>query len=115
MDSIRDIIVLIVKEPELVLPETGSDVSDRPRDDNEEQELQQLRPLWSIYTHKNGVTTKILSCTDEKIWSNESGKTIATVLRWESENNIKLYIADGIDTHGLMSVQINKTYDSTTF
>lgn len=88
MDSIRDITVLIVKEG-----------------DTE----------WSIYTYRNGKTTKVLTCNDTPIWEGDIKKSIATVLRWESENNIKLYIADGIDTHGLMSVQINKTYTSTAF
>lgn len=89
MDSIRNVVVLIAQE-----------------NDN---------GAWSIYRYKQGednAFVKIYTCTDKPICSTE-GKQLSTVLRWESENNIKLYIANGSDY--LMSLQVDDIYGEQPF
>ena len=70
MDSIRDVVVLIVQENN--------------------------SSSWSIYRYKQGddAFVNVYTCTDKPICDTE-GKQLSTVLRWESENNIKLYITHG--------------------
>lgn len=89
-DSIRDIIVFVVKE---------------------------ASKRWSVYTYnpKNDVGNdnphKVLTIKDEAIWKSENDiKPITTVLRWESDNNKKLYIADNTGNHGILVVDLSKTY-----
>lgn len=87
MDSIRNVVVLIV------------------------QEIVQENEQWSVYRYKQGeddAFVKVYTCTDKPICS-AKGKQLSTVLRWESENNIKLYIANGNDP--IISLQVNKTYE----
>lgn len=56
-------------------------------------------PIWKTYeVEENGET---------RIEGEPELKTLSTVLRWESEKNVKLYIADGI--HELISININDT------
>lgn len=94
-DSMRDIIVFVTK------------------DGNE---------TWSVYTYNPQDTVsdenphKVLTIEDQAIWkSNDDLKPITTVLRWESDNNKKLYIADNTGTHGILVVDLSKTYTSTNF
>ena len=67
----------------------------------------------SIYDYDtNGITT-IAGPFNEPIWPNDidfsnvtTKKVLSTTLAWEADDNIKLYIADGI--HQLMSIKIQK-------
>ena len=88
MDSIRDIVVFVIKE------------------DSE---------VWSVRTYNTNTRENhfVLRCQNHPIWENENVKELSTVLRWESEDNVKLYIANGKDP--LLQMQINKTYGDTSF
>ena len=67
----------------------------------------------SVYDYDtNGITT-IAGPFDKPIWPNDidfsnvtTKKVLSTTLAWEADDNIKLYIADGI--HQLMSIKIQK-------
>lgn len=71
---------------------------------------------WRIVKWQKGSTNfvNVFGPSEERIWELDSGdkpvfKKLSTVLRWESDKNIKLYIADGI--HEIMSINVyNKTY-----
>lgn len=66
---------------------------------------------WSIYLidfKKNELHFLFGPC-DEAIWEeDQTGKNISTVLRWESEDNIHLYIADGI--HNILDIPFKKDF-----
>lgn len=74
---------------------------------------------WTIYKYDKNTNTKteVFGPCSEPLWEtkdsngnnilfnpDEFKKTINTVLRWESDKNVKLYIADGI--HELMAINI---------
>ncbi len=67
---------------------------------------------WNIYRYDKDSSSQELifgRCTDELLWDDDHPyyeHHIRTVLRWESNKNIKLYIADGI--HEVLSVNIAK-------
>lgn len=71
---------------------------------------------WRIVKWEKGNTsfTNVFGPCSEKIWNGNSPtlKTLSTVLRWESDKNVKLYIADGI--HELMAININGTVNDGT-
>lgn len=46
----------------------------------------------------------------EQIWNEDSDPHISGVLRWESENNIKLYFADDTKKHAVTSINIDKSH-----
>jgi len=75
MDSIRDLIVFITCD--------GDD--------------------WTVYRYWKSNLVELYKCTDHRLCGTD-GKQLSTVLRWESEENIKLYIANGIDP--LISLQL---------
>lgn len=67
---------------------------------------------WCIVTFKESDGVPVIKqktkWLNEKIWPDDwdgKTKTISTVVRWEADDNIKLYIADGI--HGLMMINIS--------
>lgn len=69
---------------------------------------------WSIYKIDFDVNEGYLlfgPCV-EPIWTTnwENEKQISTVTRWESDTNVKLYIADRTEQHQLMSIQIHDNY-----
>lgn len=75
---------------------------------------------WSIYRlefNENTNTASAFAVAEhitERIWPEDwDGKTkpLSLVTRWEADNNIKLYIADGI--HSLMPINIAQHYDGT--
>jgi hypothetical protein len=60
--------------------------------------------------------TKIFGPCGEQIWPDGwdgKSKVISTVLRWESDKNIKLYIADG--RHNIMCVNVMDEYGTAAF
>ena len=66
---------------------------------------------WRIVKWQKGSTDfkNVFGPSKEKIWEEDSSdkpvfKKLSTVLRWESDKNIKLYIADGI--HEIMSINV---------
>ena len=71
---------------------------------------------WRIVKWQKGSTDfiNVFGPSEEIIWEVDSDdkpifKKLSTVLRWESDKNIKLYIADGI--HEIMSINVyNNTY-----
>ena len=75
---------------------------------------------WSIYRidvnageGQDNVTT-IAGPFEEQIWPDDRDgetKPLSLVTRWEADDNIKLYIADGI--HSLMPINIAQHYDGT--
>ena len=63
---------------------------------------------WSIHVSKDkGDHWKTIfgPCTEE-IWDQTGKIALSGVIRWESDNNIKLYIADNTGTHGIIPIQI---------
>ena len=96
-----------------------------------EKEAVNKKDTWRIVKWQKGSTDfiNVFGPSEERIWEVETQvierevggatttetiyipifKKLSTVLRWESDKNIKLYIADGI--HEIMSINIyNKTY-----
>ena len=66
---------------------------------------------WSIYLidFKENKLHLLFGPCIEPIWEeDQTGKNISTVLRWESEDNIHLYIADGI--HNILDVQFKEDF-----
>lgn len=67
----------------------------------------------NIYDYEKNKLYLVAGPFDEPIWeagvnlSNITKKILSTTLIWESDDNIKLYIADGI--HDLMCIKLNKT------
>lgn len=73
---------------------------------------------WSIYRIEYDESNNTANCTvvaeniNERIWPegwNGETKPLSLVTRWEADDNVKLYIADGI--HPLMSINIMQQYD----
>lgn len=97
-NSIRNLAVFITEEREWVMGE------------NNQTELHSLG--WHIYTYNFDTEElkHIFGPCQTPIVDDYNSKHISTVLRWESDSNIKLYIADGI--HELMSLSINEEVDS---
>lgn len=69
---------------------------------------------WSVYVNNNkGIEddthhwTMIFGPCSEHIWNNGEEPAICGVLRWESDNNIKLYITDNTGNHSVISIQIS--------
>ena len=96
LSNIRDICVLVVKN----------------------------KNTWRIDKFNVGQTNRTTIFKDEsgqnRLWTDteeepydSNKKYISTVLRWESENNVKLYIADGI--HELMSINIMNDYSGQAY
>lgn len=100
LDAIRDMIVFVVK--------SNDNLS------------------WKVYKYKPNIDdlqqalTEVLNIQviddEDKIWKTENDvKPITTILRWESDNNIKLYIADNTGNHGILVVDLTNTYESSHF
>ena len=47
---------------------------------------------------------------EEPLWNEDEEPAICGVTRWESDNNIKLYIADNTGKHGIIPIQIAKPW-----
>jgi len=65
---------------------------------------------WSIWKFKDGGTaspTRIFGPCSTKIWKTGCYPNLSTVLNYESESNIKYYIADGI--HQIMVLNVADT------
>lgn len=80
---------------------------------------------WSVYKSVDGKTpVLIFGPCEEKLWYDDIESvpsiddirnSITTVLRWEAEKNIKLYIADSTGKHPIMVLNVAEPYDSGNF
>jgi hypothetical protein len=88
---------------------------------------------WSVYKIENDTTYLMFGPSLEKIWNvilngendittlNDIRKSITTVMRYESPENIKLYIADSTGKHSIMCLNVsgeggdNSRYHGKTF
>ena len=81
---------------------------------------------WSVYKIENDTTCLMFGPSPEKIWNdnttlNDIRKSITTVMRYESPENIKLYIADSTGKHSIMCLNVsgeggdNSRYHGKTF
>jgi hypothetical protein len=63
---------------------------------------------WSVYvSNDKGVNfRRIVGPCAEHLWNDNEEPAICGVLRWESDNNIKLYIADDTGNHSIIPIQI---------
>ena len=93
-DTIRDVIVLITKK--------GN--------------------TWSVYkinvNNLEGNAELIFGPCEETIWPDDwdgKEKVLTTVLRWEADKNIKLYIADATGKHSIMVLNIANKYNTGDF
>ena len=93
-DAIRDVIVLITKK--------GN--------------------TWSVYkinvNNLEGNAELIFGPCEETIWPDDwdnKEKVLTTVLRWEADKNIKLYIADATGKHPIMVLNIANKYETGDF
>lgn len=70
---------------------------------------------WSIYVSDDkGVSfTPIFGPCSEPLWNDGEEPAICGVLRWESDNNIKLYITDNTGNHSIIPIQIAKPWPQT--
>lgn len=75
------------------------------------------KDAWWVYKFHNPLQKeepiKVFGPCYEPIWVDEDKKDITTVLRYESDKNIKLYIADSTGLHSLMSLNIADEYKET--
>ena len=63
---------------------------------------------WSVHVSNNkgsDFTTIFGPCT-EALWNENEEPAICGILRWESDNNIKLYITDDTGNHSIIPIQI---------
>jgi hypothetical protein len=82
---------------------------------------------WGVYKIENDTTYLMFGPSLEKIWGddittlNDIRKSITTVMRYESPENIKLYIADSTGKHSIMCLNVsgeggdNSRYHGKTF
>lgn len=73
---------------------------------------------WRVYKRiGNDESQLVFGPCEEKIWDDDkpNEKSITTVMRYESPNNIKLYIADGTGKHSIMVLNISKEYGDSNF
>lgn len=77
---------------------------------------------WSVYKLTlNGLKAEaelVFGPCNEKIWPdnwNGDEKVLTTVLRWEADKNIKLYIADATGRHPIMVLNITNKYKTGDF
>lgn len=93
INSIRDCIVVICAHTTIV--------------DNKE------KPCWSLYVsdNKGESWTLIFGPCTELLWDSLDTVAISGVMRYESENNIKLYLADGI--HCIIPIWVDSSHRST--
>lgn len=88
---------------------------------------------WRVYKIENDTTYLMFGPSPEKIWNvilngkndittlNDIRKSITTVMRYESPENIKLYIADSTGKHSIMCLNVsgeggdNSRYHNKTF
>lgn len=81
---------------------------------------------WSVYKIENDTACLMFGPSQEKIWNdnttlNDIRKSITTVMRYESPENIKLYIADSTGKHSIMCLNVsgeggdNSRYHGKTF
>lgn len=63
---------------------------------------------WSVYVSKDKGSnwTKIFGPCSEPIWKEDGTVAISGVTRWESDKNIKLYIADNTCKHSIIPIQL---------
>lgn len=63
---------------------------------------------WSVHvSNDKGFTfTTIFGPCTETLWNEDEEPAICGILRWESDNNIKLYIADNTGKHSIIPIQI---------
>ena len=68
--------------------------------------INEINATWCIYRFNNddGVATRVFGPCMEPLWNQDGNYKLSTVTRWESDQNVKLYIADGV--HGLMTFNI---------
>lgn len=73
-----------------------------------------ISPTWSIYVNKDYGTNDfesgfrcIFGPCETPIWKDITNIALSTETRWESDNNIKLYIADNTSEHGIISINID--------
>lgn len=80
---------------------------------------------WSVYKSIDGNDpVLIFGPCEEKLWYDDIESvpsiddirnSITTVLRWEAEKNIKLYIADSTGKHAIMVLNVANPYNSGNF
>jgi hypothetical protein len=72
---------------------------------------------WSVHVSNDkgfNFTTIFGPCT-ETLWNENEEPAICGILRWESDNNIKLYITDNTGKHSIIPIQIAEDkWPSTT-
>lgn len=68
----------------------------------------EVNATWCIYRFNNndGIATRVFGPCIEPLWNQDGNYKLSMVTRWESDQNVKLYIADGV--HSLMIVNIMK-------
>lgn len=65
---------------------------------------------WSVVRLDGDESTVVFGPCSESIWTNDN-KSITTVMRYESPNNIKLYIADSTGKHSIMVLNVAEGYE----
>ena len=90
INSIRDYVVVICAHTTIV--------------DNKE------KPCWSLYVsdNKGEDWTLVFGPCIDTLWDSLDTVSISGVMRFESENNIKLYLADGI--HVIIPIWVDKSH-----
>lgn len=70
---------------------------------------------WSVHVSNNKGNNfyTIFGPCSETLWNQNEEPAICGILRWESDNNIKLYISDNTGKHGIIPIQISN--DSINF
>lgn len=70
--------------------------------------VNEVNATWCIYRFNNndGIATRVFGPCIEPLWNQDGNYKLSMVTRWESDQNVKLYIADGV--HSLMIVNIMK-------
>ena len=131
LNSIRNYVVVITRqcgslteqdiyspqEEDFLNQDEDSDVQlDELYDDQDSQDDVSVRNLstndnWEVHVSCDGGNTWYTvfgPCTEEPLWKPGQNPVICGVLRWESDNNIKLYITDDTEEHGIIPIQIAK-------
>jgi hypothetical protein len=73
--------------------------------------------LFGSVTNLKGEAELVFGPCTEAIWTGDwdGEKEISTVLRWESEKNVKLYIADSTGKHSIMVLNVMNKYPNADF
>lgn len=79
-----------------------------------------LERLWYVYKidFNTNITTLIFGGCSEQIWPDGwdgKGKVLSTIMRYESDNNIKLYMADQTGKHSIMMLNVGDKFIGSDF